>query len=160
MSRFSQFVAFAIGQLAHRHSLLDVVANLQAQGSRLYHLGVQPVARSSFARVNEAQPYTLYEALFGKLYDRCQRLAPRHGFRFKNKLYSMDSSLIDLSLRIFPSAHLALGKAAMKLHLGLDHDGFLPAFAVITDGRVHDMIWRKTVCLQQGFDCRLRQGLQ
>jgi putative transposase len=150
MSRFSQFVALATGHLAHRHSLRDVVANLQAQGSRLYHLGAQPVARSSFARVNEAQPYTLYEALFGKLYDRCRHLAPHHGFRFKNKLYSMDSSLIDLSLRVFPWAHLALGKAAMKLHLGLDHDGFLPAFAVVTEGRVHDMNGAKQFAFSKG----------
>ncbi|WP_031236143.1 IS4 family transposase, partial [Asticcacaulis sp. AC402] len=150
MSRFSQFVALATGHLAHRHSLRDVVANLQAQGPRLYHLGVQPVARSSFARVNETQPYTLYEALFGRLYDRCRHLAPRHGFRFKNKLYSMDSSLIDLSLRIFPWAHLALGKAAMKLHLGLDHDGFLPAFAVVTEGRTNDMIGAKQFAFSKG----------
>ena len=150
MSRFAQFVALATGHLAHRHSLRDVVANLQAQGARLCHLGVQPVARSSFARVNETQPYTLYEALFGKLYDRCRHLAPRHGFRFKNKLYAMDASLIDLSLRIFPWAHLALGKAAMKLHLGLDHDGFLPAFAVITDGRVHDMAGAKSFAFSKG----------
>jgi hypothetical protein len=97
------------------------------------------VARSSLSRVNEEQPWTLYEALFGRLYARCQRLAPRHGFRFKNKLYSFDSSLIDLSLAVFPWAHYALGKAAMKLHLGLDHDGMLPAFAVVTESRVSDL---------------------
>jgi hypothetical protein len=54
------------------------------------------------------------QALFGKLYARCLRQAPRHGFRFKNKLYSLDSSLIDLSLKVFPWVHYALGKAAMN----------------------------------------------
>ncbi|MBL9035461.1 MAG: IS4 family transposase [Rhodospirillaceae bacterium] len=139
MTRFSQFVAMATAHLAGRHSLRDVVANLAAQGPRLYHLGARPVARSSLARTNEEQPWTLYEALFGRLYARCQRVAPRHGFRFKNKLYSFDSSLIDLSLAVFPWAHYALGKAAMKLHLGLDHDGMLPAFAVVTESRVSDV---------------------
>jgi putative transposase len=139
MTRFSQFVALATAHLARRHSLRDVVANLSAQGPRLYHLGARPVTRSSLGRVNEEQPWTLYEALFGRLYARCQGLAPRHGFRFKNKLYSFDSSLIDLSLAVFPWAHYALGKAAMKLHLGLDHDGMLPAFAVVTESRVSDL---------------------
>jgi DDE family transposase/uncharacterized protein DUF4372 len=139
MTRFSQFVALATAHLARRHSLRDVVANLAAQAPRLYHLGARPAARSSLSRVNEEQPWTLYEALFGRLYARCQRLAPRHGFRFKNKLYSFDSSLIDLSLAVFPWAHYALGKAAMKLHLGLDHDGMLPAFAVVTESRVSDL---------------------
>jgi putative transposase len=139
MTRFSQFVALATAHLAKRHSLRDVVANLAAQAAQLYHLGARPVARTSLARVNEEQPWTLYEALFGQLYARCHRVAPRHGFRFKNKLYSLDSSLIDLSLAVFPWAHYALGKAAMKLHLGLDHDGMLPAFAVVTESRVSDL---------------------
>ena len=147
MTRFSQFVAMATGHLGRRHSLRDIVANLQAQAPQLYHLGARPVTRSSLARVNEEQPCALYEALFARLYERCQRLAPRHGFRFKNKLYSLDSSLIDLSLKVFPWAHYALGKAAMKLHLGLDHDGGLPAFAIITESRASDMAGARCLAL-------------
>jgi putative transposase len=139
MTRFSQFAALATGHLARRHSLRDIVANLEAQRSKLYHLGARPVARSSLARVNEQQPYTLYAALFERLYARCRRQAPRHGFRFKNRLYSLDASLIDLSLSVFPWAHHALGKAAMKLHVGLDHDGLLPAFAVVTGSHCFDV---------------------
>ena len=150
MTRFSQFVALATAHLAGRHSLRDVVANLAAQASRLYHLGARPVARSSLARVNEEQPWTLYEALFAKLYGRCRGVAPRHGFRFKNKLYSLDSSLIDLSLAVFPWAHYALGKAAMKLHLGLDHDGMLPGFAVITESRVSDLVGARRFAFPRG----------
>jgi IS4 transposase len=48
-------------------------------------------------------------------------------------------SLIDLSLKVFPWAHYALGKAAMKLHVGLDHDGLLPGFAVVTESRTSDL---------------------
>jgi putative transposase len=150
MTRFSQFVALATAHLAGRHSLRDVVANLQAQSARLYHLGARVVTRSSFARVNEEQPYTLYEELFGRLYARCQRLAPRHGFRFKNKLYSLDSSLIDLSLKVFPWAHYALGKAAMKLHVGLDHAGMLPGFAVVTESRSSDLSGARLFAFPKG----------
>jgi hypothetical protein len=139
MSRWSQFVAMTLGHVAQRCSLRDTVCALEAQGPRLYHLGIKPVARSSLARVNERQPYTLFEALFGRLFARCLRHAPRHGFRFKNKLYSLDASLIDLSLSIFPWSKYALGKGAMKLHAVLDHDGLIPAFAVITESRVMEM---------------------
>ena len=72
-------------------------------------------------------------------------MAPKHRLRFKNKLYSLDASLIDLSLKVFPWAHYALGKAAMKLHIGLDHDGYLPAFAMIAEGRVSDMDVARTL---------------
>jgi putative transposase len=150
MSRWSQFVALSMGQLSGRHSLRDVVLNMAAQRPQLYHLGIKPVARSSLARVNERQPYVLYEALFGRLYERCRGLAPRHRLRFKNKLYSLDASLIDLSLKVFPWAHYALGKAAMKLHVGLDHDGYLPAFATITEGRVSDMEVARTLRFAKG----------
>lgn len=139
ISRFSQFVALTMGQLAGRRSLRDIVANLDAQAPRLYHLGARRVARSSLARVNERQPCELYEALFGALTQRCRRRAPGHKFRFKNKLYALDSSLIDLSLKIFPWADFNRGKAAMKLHVGLDHAGYLPAFATITASKTSDI---------------------
>jgi putative transposase len=119
--------------------LRDIVANLDAQAPRLYHLGVRRVARSSLARVNQRQPFELYESLFGMLYGRCRRGARGHKFRFKNKLYSLDSSLIDLSLKIFPWADFNRGKAAMKLHIGLDHGGYLPAFAAITASKTSDI---------------------
>ena len=106
--------------------------------------------RSTLARVNEQQPHQLYEALFGRLYQRCRPLAPGHQFRFKNPLYSMDASLIDLSLKVFPWAHVALGKAAVKLHLGLDHRGALPAFATITHGRTSDISVARSLQLPKG----------
>ena len=86
MSRWAQFVALGVAQLTGRQNLRNIVSNLGAQGRKLYHLGVGTVRRSSLARVNTEQPYTLYETLFGRLLSRCQECAPKHGFRFKNKL--------------------------------------------------------------------------
>ena len=139
MTRWSQFVSLGLAQLAGRASLRDVVSNLKAQAGKLYHLGCGEVNRSSLARINEQQPHSLYEALFGKLLARCQGLGPRHRFRFKNKLYSLDASTIDLCLSVFPWAKFRTTKGAVKLHVGLDHDGYLPAFVQITEGRVHEV---------------------
>lgn len=138
-SRWDQFVALLMAQLSGRQSLRDIEANMNAQTRHRYHLGVGRVAKSSLARVNERQPYTLYEALFGQLLGRCQALAPRHKFRFKNPLYSLDASLIELSLAIFPWADYNRTKAAMKLHVGLDHGGHFPAFATVTEGTRHEV---------------------
>lgn len=149
-SRWSQFIALTLGQLSGRQSLRDIESNMKAQHQRLYHLGTDCIARSSLARLNEQQPYTLYEALFAKLYARCQGMAPGHHFRFKNKLYSLDASLIDLSLKIFPWAHYALGKAAMKLHVGLDHAGYLPAFVTVTAGKTSDIEIGRTLSFSKG----------
>ena len=139
MTRWNQFVAMAVGQLGGRCSLRDIVSNLSAQGRKLYHLGVGAVARSSLARVNETQPHGLYEELFGRLLARCRTAAPGHGFRFRNPLYSLDATTIDLCLSVFPWAKFRRAKGAVKLHLGLDHAGLLPAFARVTDGKAGDI---------------------
>ena len=62
----------------------------------------------------------------------------------------MDASLIELSLKIFPWAHYALGKAAMKLHIGLDHGGYIPQFAAITEGKVTDIEIGRTLQFSPG----------
>ena len=135
MSRWAQFVALGLAQLTGRQSLRDIVSNLSTQGRKLYHLGVgTTVSRSSLARVNAEQPYTLYETLFGRLLSRCQQCAPRHGFRFKNKLYAVDATTIDLCLAVFPWASFRRTKAAIKLHIGLDQAGHLPSFVSVTEG--------------------------
>ena len=138
-SRWSQFVAMALAQLSGRTSLRDIVANLSVQAHRLYHLGGAVLSRSNLSRINEHKPYALYEALFGKLLARCQALAPRHGFRFRNKLYSLDASTVDLCLSLFPWANFRTTKGAIKLHVGLDHDGYLPEFVSLTDGKTTDI---------------------
>ena len=85
------------------------------------------------------QPYTLYEALFERLLGRCREHAPRHGFRFKNKLYAVDASTIDLCLAVFPWATFRRTKAAIKLHVGLDEAGHLPSFVSVTEGKTADV---------------------
>ena len=86
----------------------------------------------------------------GKLLARCQGLAPRHGFRFKNKRYSLDASTIDLCLSVFPWAKFRTTKGAAKLHVGLDHDGLLPSFLSITDGMTHDITAARALRLPKG----------
>jgi len=158
ISRWSQFVAMATAQLSGRTSLRDVVSNLSAQTARLYHLGTGTVSRSTLARVNQVQPYTLYEHLAGKLLAQCQNHAPRHGFRFKNNLYSLDASTIDLCLSVFPWAKFRTTKGAVKLHVGLDHDGMLPSFLAITDGKTGDITAARALQLPKGSIVAMDRG--
>jgi len=150
ISRWAQFVAMTSAQLTGRASLRDLLGNLSAQSSKLYHLGVGLISRSSLARTNEQQPWTLYEALFFRLLSRCQQQAPNHGFRFKNKLFSLDASTIDVCLSMFPWARFRQAKGAIKLHVGLDHAGMLPTFVSITDGKTHDVTAGRALTLPTG----------
>ena len=95
--------------------------------------------RSTLADANERRSYRIYEALFIKLYQQCLLQVPGHRFRFRHKLYSFDSSVIDLCLSVFPWAKFRRTKGAIKLHALLDHDGHVPSLVRITTGSTHDI---------------------
>ena len=138
-SRWNQLVHLVFIQLTARASLRDGVASLQARFKNLYHLGARPVARSTFADANNRRPASFFEALFGVMYRRCQPLAPKHKFKFKNKLYSMDATVVSLCLSLFSWASFRRTKAGLKLHTLFDHDGYLPAFVAISPARESDI---------------------
>jgi len=149
-NRWSQFTAIVLAQLSGRQSLRDIVENMKAQGHRLYHLGVGLMSKSNLGRINNDKPYKMYEELFGKLLSRCQGMTKGHGFRFKNKLYSLDASTIDLCLNMFPWAKFRKNKGAVKLHVGLNHSGYLPEFITITDGKVADVTAGRCINFPKG----------
>ena len=140
-SCWEQFVAMLFCQLAQAHSLREICGGLACCVGKLAHLGVQRAPKkSTLAYANEHRPWQLYQTLFGQLLAKCRAVAPRGTkFRFRNKLYSLDSSTIDLCLSLFDWARFRQTKGAVKLHLLLDHEGYLPTFALITTGKVHDV---------------------
>lgn len=140
-SRWDQFVGMAMSQLSGRQSLRDIESSLASQQNKLYHLGAKPIARSTLARINENQPAELYQDVFYKLLKRCQsQPSAQHKFRFKNPLYSLDASHIDLSVKLFPWAKISKDKASIKLSAGLNHENMLPEFVALSDGIENDMI--------------------
>jgi hypothetical protein len=157
-SRWSQFVSLTMAQLSGRNNLRDIVDNISAQAHRFYHLGSGKLSRSNLSRVNEDKPYSLYEALFGTLLIRCQNVAPGHNFRFKNPLYSLDASTIDLCLSMFPCADFRTTKDAIKLHVGLNHAGYLPGFVTITEGKKHDITVSRLLKFPKGSIVAIDKG--
>ncbi len=149
-SRWSQFVHLMFMQLTGRSSLRDGIQSMNSRANNLYHLGAKPVSRSTFADANNVRPASLYEALFLKIYQRCRIVSPKHKFKFKNKLFSLDASVIDLSLSAFPWARFRRTKSAVKIHTLLDHSGYLPAFVAITDGKTHETKVATSLSLPKG----------
>lgn len=95
--------------------------------------------RSTLSYANAHRPWRLFEDLLYVMLEQARHVAPRHRFRFKNKLLSLDATVIDLCLSVFPWASFRRTKGAVKLHLLLDHDGYLPTFALLTEGRQHEV---------------------
>jgi len=138
---WGQFVAMLFCQLGRAHTLREICGGLASCEGKLTHLGIKAPNRSSLSYANEHRPWELYQLVFFDLLERCQLQAMgwKRKFRFKNKLMSLDSTTIDLCAKVFDWAKFRRTKGAVKLHLVLDHDGYLPSFAWITDGKVSDV---------------------
>ncbi len=151
LTLWAQFTTMVFAQITGRASLRDICDSLQAQSGRLYHLGISNVKKSTLADANNQRPAEFFQAFFEKTYQRCAVIAPgKKKFRFKNKLYSLDASTIDLCLSVFPWAKFRSTKGGVKLHAVLDHDGYLPCFASITDAKTSDLTFARTLTLPAG----------
>jgi hypothetical protein len=158
---WNQFVTLLYAQAADKKSLRDIQNGLHLQAGKLYHLGLSvPAKRSTLSEANAQRNWAIYQGLFDKLLKRCQTLSPQQKFRFKNPLRIWDSSLIELCVSMFPWAKYRKTKGALKLHCQLEHAGTIPSFAVVTDGRCHDLKAANTFfdlvpdsiyCLDKGY---------
>jgi hypothetical protein len=136
---WNQLTTLLYAQASGKDSLRDIEQSLRLNNGRCYHLGLPSVKRSTLADANKTRDYRIFEGLFYKILEKCKDLTPKHRFRFKNPLYSLDATVIDLCLSSFPWAKFRKTKGALKLHYQLDHSGEIPSFLVITDGKVHDI---------------------
>jgi hypothetical protein len=126
-------------QIKQKDSLRDIETGLQAHVSRWYHLGLTAVHRSTLSDANTKRDYRIFENMFYHLLARCRDHTPKHRFRFKNPLYTIDATTIDLCLSVFPWAKFRKTKGAIKMHCLYDHSGALPSFLTVTDGKRHDV---------------------
>jgi len=136
---WQQFMAILYSQITQKDSLRDIVTGLSAHAARWYHLGLSGIHKSTLSDANAKRDYRMFEGLFYHLLARCKNLTPKHKFRFKNPLYTIDASTIDLCLSVFPWAKFRTTKGAIKLHCLYDHSGALPTFLTVTDGKRHDV---------------------
>jgi len=151
-SSWQQFVAMIFCQLGQAHSLREICGGLASCLGKLKHLGVDSSpSRSTLSYANEHRPWQLYQKIFYQLLDKCRVLAVgRKTFRFKNKLLTLDATMIELCASLFNWARYRQTKGAVKLHLLLDHEGYLPVFAYITEGKVHEVNIAKGLSFPRG----------
>ena len=160
---WGQFTAMLFCQLGRAHSLREICGGLACCEGLMKHLGV-PTApkRSTLAYANEHRSWELYQTVFNQTLGKCRELVASQGgrkkFRFKNKLMSLDGSIIDLSVSMFDWAKYRRTKGAIKLHLLLDHDGYLPSFAVVTEGKTSEIKVARTLRFEPGTILAIDRG--
>lgn len=139
---WSHFLCLAYAQLTRRSGLRDLVACLNSQRAKLYHVGIRSrVSRTTLADANERRDWRLFEALGQRLIAIALELYQDEdiGLGLKEPLYAMDSTTIDLCLTLFPWADFRATRAAVKAHTIIDLRGAIPVFLTIPTGKVHDV---------------------
>jgi hypothetical protein len=143
LTEFDQLLALCFGQLTYRESLRDIVGCLQSKPDLLYHLGFRGrISRTNLAYANRHRDWRLFQAVAEVLMRRASRLYNDEPLDadFPKVAFALDSSIISLSLNLFPWGYYARSRqAAVKLHLMLSLQGNLPAWAAITEAHLPDM---------------------
>lgn len=137
-SCWKQFSSMLFGQLTSQTGIRGIETGLFMNKSSLYHLGLTEVKRSTLAYANGNRSHKIYQDLFYSLLNCLHGNQKKHKFKFKNPLYNIDASTIDLCLNLFPWARFRKNKRGIKLHVKLDHSGYIPSFVSVTDVKVHE----------------------
>ena len=135
----SLFVVHLYTQIRKKDSLRDIVCGLEQHESKWYHIGLEKIKRSTISDTNNRIPYQVYERLFYALLKKCNGQIQKSNFKFKNPLYALDSSIIDLCLSVFDWAKCRRKKGGLKLHCLYDIKTKIPAFNVITSAKETDV---------------------
>lgn len=151
---WQQFVAMLFCQLGHAQSLREICGGLAATEGKLRHLGMLDCPKATtLSYANAHRPWQLYQSVFYTTLERCRAEALTRGqrkFRFKHKLLSLDASMVELCAESFDWAKYKRTKGALKLHLVLDHDGYLPCYAVMTEGKTADITEARKMHFESG----------
>jgi hypothetical protein len=152
-SCWNQFLCMAFGQLTFRESLRDVETCLRSRPDQLYHLGIRgEVSRSVLADANRERDWRIYHDLAQLLIRRARSLHAHDpiGLELGETVYALDSTTIDLCLKLFPWARFRRAKAAIKLHTLLDLRGSIPTFISISQGKKADVRVLDELVLEPG----------
>ena len=152
-SRYVQLIVMLMAQILGLKSLREIEQAQKSKQKRLYHLGVKsPVSRSALSRMNDERSADFFKDVFQQMLLSCKALAPGSQFKLPgvNRLILMDATTIQLCLKVFPWATYTQTKGAIKLHFGLNDDGYLPDFMVATTGKAHEINVAKSLDYQPG----------
>ena len=136
---WAQLCSMLHAQIRGNESLRDLETSFNAHRSCHYHLGLSEVHRSTLADANEKRSWQIYMQLFYRLLGKFKGVKRSRPARIANKLYTWDSTMIELCLSIFDWARFRQTKGAIKLHVNYDHGHAIPTVFVVSDGKTHDL---------------------
>lgn len=138
-SAWNQLIVLLYAQATGKESLREIETGLVVHECAWYHLGIRSTKRSTLSDAHAKRDYRIFESTFYRLLEACAALTPESRFSFKNPLYALDSTMIDLCLSLFPWARYRTTKGALKLHTLLNVRTGIPEFISVSDGTRADI---------------------
>jgi hypothetical protein len=147
---WNHFVGLSFAQLTKQDGLRGVETGMHSFSNKLYHLGCKPLKRSTLSYANNNRNHLIFKKLFEAQLSKVLKTAPKHKFKFKNNLYSFDATTIDLCLSLHDWAKFRKTKGGIKLHVRLNHNGYVPDFVNMTDAKHHEVNVLRRLKLKAG----------
>ncbi len=147
LSTKGQFIALLYGQLSGAAGLREIVTGLSSHETRLYHLGGDPVRRSTLSDANNRRPV----AVFNELLDAMMKQAHR-GLRRKlaETTYLLDATSVRLNQRSAAWARFSAGVCGAKVHVIYDAKADRPIYAAVSAANVNDITAAKAMPIEPG----------
>jgi IS4 transposase len=136
LSTKSQFVALLYGQLSGAASLREIVTGLASHAARLYHLGADPVRRSTLSDANAQRPVAIFSELLATMMKQAHRGLRR---KLAETTYLIDSTSVRLNERSAGWARFSTGVCGAKAHVIYDADADRPIYAAVSAANVNDI---------------------
>ena len=156
LRRFScmdQLLCMVFAQLTSRSSLRETVSCLRALGSRRYHCGIRATpARNTLARANERRDFRIFmdTALSMIASARLELPVDVDLKRLNIHAFAIDSTTIDLCLKLFPWARFRRRKAGIKAHTMIDLRVGIPVFMSVSHAKTADVAVLDQLVFQAG----------
>jgi hypothetical protein len=152
-SCMDQLLCMVFAQITGRSSLRETVSCLRAVGSRRYHSGIRSApARSTLADANEHRDFRIFMDTALSMIVSAQIELPVDADlkRLKIHAFAIDSTTIDLCLKLFPWALFRRRKAGIKAHTMIDLRIGMPVFMRVSHAKVSDVSMLDQIVFQAG----------
>jgi Transposase DDE domain/Domain of unknown function (DUF4372) len=147
LSTKSQFVALLYGQLSGATSLREIVTGLSSHARRLYHVGAEPVRRSTMSDANAQRPVAVFTELLAMMMKQAHRGLRR---KLAGTTYLIDATSARLNERSAGWAQFSVGVCGAKMHVVYDADADCPIYAAVSAAKVNDITMAKQMPIEPG----------
>ena len=141
------FIVLMYAQAAGKDSLRDIETSLKVLENNHYHRWLWSIKRSTIAYNNNRYDPCLFESIYYELLKEISQFFGNQKFKY----YSLDSSIISLSLALCPRAKHRTKKWGLKVHMLLDNHNLIPQIITITNGKVPDITEAKKMWIENSL---------